>query len=286
MFIYVCTHPYTHFKYFNWLKLCPFYLFRDLFRTRVVFYRWPLPREAEVGGERRQKGLRQRQLHRKNLSDDQNLRRMRWYFQLVKAMWGKGVSETTGGQSGDCEYCLVCALFSLHQSLLSLRSSLKQWHQLIPPLPHAVVAMWCPNGSCIFSNVIIPLYETLFENRGKTKICSFISPFSPHSLIMTLVSRLTSPHRDPWLTPWLISGRSAHRPSVFPPLSFYQWCGFTCRVTDGNDVGEGSIQSTSFGLNKLKCLPFICVTLESLATMRVDCVEFSPSVKVRNGYVD
>lgn len=95
-------------------------------------------------------------------------------------MWGKGVSETTGGQSGDCEYCLVCALFSLHQSLLFLQSSLKQSHQLIPLLPHTVVAMWCPNGSCIFSYVIIPLYKTLFENRNKTKICSLLFPlFSP-----------------------------------------------------------------------------------------------------------
>lgn len=65
----------------------------------------------------------------------------------------------------------------------------------------------------------------------RLKSALFYFPFSPHSLIMTLVSQLTSPHRDPWLTPWLISGRSAHHPSVFPPQSFYQWCGFTYPVT-------------------------------------------------------
>lgn len=42
----------------------------------------------------------------------------------------------------------------------------------------------------------------------------FFSSSSTPSLITTLVSRLTSPPRDPWLTLWLISGRSAHHSSL------------------------------------------------------------------------
>lgn len=42
--------------------------------------------------------------------------------------------------------------------------------------------------------------------------CFSLSPTT--SLIMTLVSRLTSPPRDLWLTLWLISGRSARRASL------------------------------------------------------------------------
>lgn len=152
---------------------------------------------------------------------------MRRYFQLAKVMWGKGVSETTGGQSGDCEYCLVCALFSLHQSLLSLQSSLKQSHQLIPPLPHAVVAVWCPNGPCIYSYIIIPLYKTLYENRDKTKISSlYFPPFLPtvwswpssaglHRHTGTLVS-----HRGGFLAGQRIIPLFFHLVSVFLPVTW------------------------------------------------------------------
>lgn len=59
-----------------------------------------------------------------------------------------------------------------------------------------------------------PAFTVLLLAPSQSLLSCFFSSSSTRSSIMTLVSRRTLPPRDPWLTLWLISGRSAHRPSL------------------------------------------------------------------------